>query len=256
MGQSDRREGVEWLGHPPDARAGLPIRLASGLWRLVGFGLLRFHLRVEGREHLPAGGYILACAMHRSWIDPIALTEAVPLQPRVWYLGSAETVFRSRWRRVLMRWLGGFLPVWRGGTDIESHVETVQATVDAGAVLGIFPEGSRRGTELELQPFRRGTGLVGLRTRAPIVPAALAGTKELYLGKRFAVRLLPPVDALALAVLDEPPAPGSAAELEAARRATLALADLIRPHAAELAAWAADPPERPRRWTWLSRVVG
>ncbi len=256
MGRSDQREGIEWLGHPPDARAAVAIRLASVLWRLVGFGFLRFHLRVEGREHLPSGGYVLACAMHRSWIDPLVLVEAVPLQPRVWYLGSAETVFRSRWREPLMRWVGGFLPVWRGGTDVEGHVETVRATVDAGAVLGIFPEGSRRGTELELQPFRRGTGLVGLRTGAVIVPAALAGTKDLYLGKRFAVRILPPTDALALARIDAPPAPGSAEELEAARRATLALADLIRPHAAELAAWATDPPGRPRRWTWLSRIVG
>ena len=256
MGRSDRREGIEWLGRPPDAKAGLTIRLAAAACRLVGFGMLRFRLRVEGRDHIPEGGYILACAMHRSWIDPVVILLALPIEPRVWYLGSAETVFRSRWREIVMRRVGGFLPVWRGGVDIEGHVEAVAATVDGGAVLGIFPEGSRRGDELALQPFRRGTGLIGLRTGATILPVALAGTRDLYLGKRFAVRVLPATDALTLAGLAAPPEPDTPTELEAARSATAALAEVIRPHVAELAVWAVDPPERPRRWTWLSRIVG
>ena len=40
-------------------------------------------------------------------------------------------------------------------------------------------------------PFRTGWALIALRTDAPIVPLAMAGTEELYLGQRMASRVLP-----------------------------------------------------------------
>ena len=40
-------------------------------------------------------------------------------------------------------------------------------------------------------PFRTGWAVIALRTDAPIVPLAMAGTEELYLGRRMASRVLP-----------------------------------------------------------------
>ena len=98
-----------------------------------------------------------------------------------------------------MRRFGGMVPVHRGGVDIGVHVEAAQSIIDAGAVFAIYPEGTRTGDEVALTAFRRGIGVIGLRTAAPIVPVALGGTKSLYRGRRVGVRILPPTTALALA---------------------------------------------------------
>lgn len=250
-----RLEGLAWLGREPEAAAGPGFRTLRALGVLVGGWVLGFRLRTEGLEQVPHRGYILAAALHRSWVDPLVLVAALPAAPRLWYLGSAETVFRSRPRAMLMRRLGGFLPVWRGGTDLSVHVAAARAVLDAGAVFAVFPEGSRRGGPTDVQRLRRGTALIGLRTGSPILPVAMAGSHELYRGRRFALRVLPPTSALELAGLAAPPEPGSAAELAAIHVASDALRERLAPHVAELAAWCEDPPAVRRRWGWLNRVV-
>jgi hypothetical protein len=98
-----------------------------------------------------------------------------------------------------MRRMGGVLPVYRGGLDVDVHLDSARAVLDAGAVFGIFPEGTRHNPELELGRFRHGIGLIALRTGAPVLPVVLAGTMSLYRGRRISYRLLPPVTALELA---------------------------------------------------------
>src|SRR5947207_3267663 len=81
-------------------------------------------------------------------------------------------------------------------------------------------------------PFRTGWAIIALRTDAPVVPFAIAGTEELYLGHRMASRVLEPTTARALAGLAPGaalPEPGSRAEFEVARRMSEALAALLDP---------------------------
>jgi 1-acyl-sn-glycerol-3-phosphate acyltransferase len=248
-----RPEGLEWLGREPEARASMRLRAVAAGGRAI-LRLADLRVRVEGLEHPPAPGSIVACAMHRSWIDAPLLVAALPLQPRIWYLGSGEATFKSHSREAFMRWLGGILPVYRGGTDIDVHVESARAVMAAGALFGIFPEGTRAGDPMTPREFRRGIGLIALRTGAPIVPVALAGTTELYRGRRIGLRILAPVTALQLADIPTAPEPGSSAELYAARAVTAALQALLTPDAEDLARWADDPPDAPRRWRWMSRL--
>lgn len=151
-----------------------------------------------------------------------------------------------------MRRFGGMVPVYRGGVDIDVHVEAAQAILDAGAAFGIYPEGTRTGNGDQIGSFRRGIGLIGLRTDAIIVPVALGGTRTLYRGRRIGMRMLPPTTALELAGLNKAPEPGTPAELDAARAASEALALILAPHVAELASRAEDPPSHPRHWRWMS----
>jgi 1-acyl-sn-glycerol-3-phosphate acyltransferase len=211
---------------------------------------------VEGAQHLPGGGrFILACALHRSWIDAPLLVAAMPLEPRIWYIGSGVAAFRAWWSAWLLRLVGGILPVYRGGVDVDVHVDGARAVLEGGAIFGIFPEGSRRGDPFVPEPFRRGVGLIGLRTGVPIVPVILAGTSELYRGRRIVFRVLPPTSALQLAAIDLVPEPGSAEELAAAREATAGLQALMASHVEELARACDDPPSRRRRWRWLTHLV-
>src|SRR6476661_41819 len=252
------REGLDWLGRRPEARASLLYRLARSLARFLLFGVFRFRIDTSGQEHLPKGGYLLVAAAHRGWMDPFVAMHALPTEPRCWFLGSGPSTFTSRWREWLIRRLGGLLPVWRGGLGVESHVRSARAVVEAGAVFVQMPEGTVNGPVGKLGPFRPGAALIALRTGAPIVPLAIAGTEELYIGRRMASRILPATSArdLLREIWDgTPPEPDSRQELELAKRASEALAALLEPVVEELYPRTVDPPGRPRRLrrrlTWL-----
>ncbi len=252
------REGLEWLGRPPEARASLAYRLVRLVTRAIIFGIFRFRIGTSGQELLPKGGYLLVAGAHRGWMDPFVAMHALPAEPRSWFLGSGPSTFTSRWREWLIRRLGGLLPVWRGGLGVEGHVRSARAVVEAGAVFVQMPEGTVNGPAGKLGPFRPGAALIALRTGATIVPLAMAGTEELYIGRRMASRVLPPTSAQELlgdAWDGTLPEPDSRAELELARRASEALAARLEPVVEALHPGTIDPPSHPRRLrrrlTWL-----
>ncbi|MGZ8527466.1 MAG: lysophospholipid acyltransferase family protein [Candidatus Limnocylindrales bacterium] len=252
-------EGLDWLGRPPEARASLLVRLTALLARFILFGLFRFRVDVEGREHLSrSGGYIAVAAAHRGWMDPFVVLVALPLQPRVWFLGSGPSAFGPRWREALIRRLGGLLPVWRGGVGVDKHVAAARAVLANGAVFAQMPEGTVSGPAGRIGPFRSGAAVIALRTGAPIVLLAMAGTEELYLGRRIAARILPPTSAAELLGSDwdgHPAAEGSRQELELARQLTDRFAERLGPAVVALYPWTIDPTDHPRRLrrqlTWL-----
>jgi 1-acyl-sn-glycerol-3-phosphate acyltransferase len=182
-------------------------------------------------------------------MDPFLVLHALPLEPRPWFLGSGPSVFAVRWREWLVKRVGGLLPVWRGGVGIDQHVRSARAVLDAGGVFVQMPEGNINGPAGRISPFRPGAALIALRTGHPIVPFAMAGTEELYLGRRMASRILPPVTLRDL-VPDwdgSVPAPDSREELDLARRATDSLAAILGPAVEALHPRTVDPPGRPRR---------
>jgi hypothetical protein len=121
-----------------------------------------------------------------------------------------------------------------------------------------MPEGTVSGPPGRVGPFRTGWAVIALRTDAPIVPLAIAGTEELYLGRRMASRVLPATTARSLAGLSPDaalPTPGTREELDVARRMSAALTDLLGPAVEALYPATVDPVGHPRRLrrrlTWL-----
>ena len=253
------REGLVWLGRDPEAKASILYRLVRLFGRFVLFGLFRFKIATSGQERLPrAGGYLLIGAAHRGWMDPFLVIHALPLEPRAWFLGSAPSTFTTRWREVLIHRLGGLLPVWRGGLGVEQHVEAARAVTRNGAVFAQMPEGTVSGPAGRIGPFRNGAALIALRTGAPIVPLAMAGTEELYLGRRMASEVLEPTSARAL--LGDTwdgtlPTEGSREEMELARRLTSRFEAVLGPAVERLYPGTVDPAGHRRRLrrrlTWL-----
>jgi 1-acyl-sn-glycerol-3-phosphate acyltransferase len=250
------KEGIDWLGRTPGPRAPRLYRFLVALGEAFLFRLCGLRLRVAGRERLPrSGGYLIAVGLHRSWIDPLLVIRALPREPRPWYLGSGPTAFDRRWKERLLAHTGGILPVWRGGADLEVHVRSARAVIDAGAVLVLFIEGAVGGPPDRLARVRDGASLLALRTGAPIVPVGVCGADELYRGKRMALVIGEPVSAADL--LGEPPsaAPGSRDQLREARRLTRAMAERIDALVADAYPGTMDPPDQPRRWAWLTRLM-
>jgi 1-acyl-sn-glycerol-3-phosphate acyltransferase len=251
-------EGLAWLGRPPESSASIVYRLVRLVARFVLFVGFRFRIQTDRRAGLPAGGYLLVAAAHRGWMDPFLVLHALPSEPRAWFLGSAPSTFTSRWRERFIHRLGGLLPVWRGGLGIDQHVASARAVIGNGGVFVQMPEGTVSGPPGRIGQFRTGWAVIALRTGAPIVPFAMAGTDELYLGRRMASRILPVTSARALAGLDPGapwPAEDSREELELARRMSASLAEQLGPAVEALHVSIVDPPGQPRRFrrrlTWL-----
>jgi 1-acyl-sn-glycerol-3-phosphate acyltransferase len=252
------KEGLDWLGRPPESTASPLYRLVRLIARAILFGIFRFRLETSGRELLPTGGYLLVGAAHRGWMDPFVVIQSLPLEPRCWFLGSGPSTFTSPLREWFVRRIGGLLPVWRGGLGIDAHVRSARVVIDAGGVFVQMPEGTVNGPPGRLFAFRPGAALIALRIGAPIVPLAIAGTEELYRGRRMASRILPPTSVGELLGPDwdgRVPRPGSREELDLARRISDALAARLGPVVEELYGRTVDPPDHPRPWrrrlTWL-----
>ena len=253
------REGLDWLGRPPEARrlAPLPARprwsRGSSCSGCSGSGS-RHRARSTCRR-------AATCSSRRpiaaGWIRSSPCTRCRSSRG-AWFLGSGPSTFTSRWRESLIHRLGGLLPVWRGGVGIERHVRSARAVVEAGAVFVQMPEGTVNGPPGRLGPFRPGAALIALRTGAPIVPLAMAGTEELYLGRRMASRVLPPttVARAARRGLGRRPAGAGLARGAGARSTRQRRAGgEDRPGRRGALPGTVDPPGRPRRLrrrlTWL-----
>ena len=139
---------------------------------LIPILYLRARIRVEGRENIPDGGYVVA-ANHPSVLDPFFVALAV--RRRIRFMGKSD-LFTARWGRLLAR-LGGF-PVRRGVWDTDAF-ETAEQTVRHGRVVAMFPEGGVSAAGGDREP-RPGIGQVAHRTGATVVPLHITGTRDLY----------------------------------------------------------------------------
>jgi 1-acyl-sn-glycerol-3-phosphate acyltransferase len=157
------------------------------LYRLLRLGckaLLKwlFDLRVTGLEHLPASGPFILAANHHNYVDGVVLGVAVPrpiaflVMPRVFHASRLHPPFH---RRV------GSIPVNLERPD-PGAIKRVLRLLERGRVVGIFPEGpfSREG---RLVPGQPGVAMIALRSGMPVVPAAIEGTYEALVGRRFYV---------------------------------------------------------------------
>jgi 1-acyl-sn-glycerol-3-phosphate acyltransferase len=161
----------ERLRRPPQFS---PFLLESGKRitrpRLINQTLL--HVRVTGRELVPADGPLLFAGNHSGWLDgPLVVIEA----PRPVRCLTKEEMFVGPLGHILH--LIGQIPVARGRPDRSALVAAV-AELHAGGAVGVFPEGSR-GTG-ELEAVHNGIAYLAVRGACPIVPVACLGTSDVW----------------------------------------------------------------------------
>jgi 1-acyl-sn-glycerol-3-phosphate acyltransferase len=181
-------EGLDWLQRTPESKASLFYRATRLLARAILVGAFRFRIETSGQEHLPKGGYFLVAAAHRGWMDPFVVLHAIPAEPRAWFLGSGPSTFTSRWREVLIR--RARAGCCRSGAAASASTATSRRAGGRRERRRVRPDarGTVSGPPGRIGPFRNGWALIALRVGAPIVPIAMAGTEELYIGKRMASR--------------------------------------------------------------------
>lgn len=187
---------MSWLGQPEWPRERL------WLWRL-GFPPVRavvnavVPIGVEGRESLPAAGGYLLVSNHISWLDPPMLEFA--LRQPIRFMAKQE-VFSVPVIGFVLRAIGNF-PVRRGESDRRA-IETALRVLAAGQPVGFFPEGTRSKDGC-LRRGKPGIGFLARRSRVPVVPVAVMGTRRarIALGRRtrVLVRVGAPIEPAELA---------------------------------------------------------
>jgi 1-acyl-sn-glycerol-3-phosphate acyltransferase len=185
-----------------------------------------FSVKVENIENIPPTPAILA-ANHLHHIDPLVLLAEIPTQPHYYILGDARTLYNKWWKRWILGFAGGVIPLERiwgeeqaviaaaqaGRDDLTELAQVIKDTVNSGgdihtirridrivaAILArgdglmIFPEGRLGTAEGHLHPLKRGTVIYALRAGVPIVPIALIGTHDLFLRKKLTIRVAEPL---------------------------------------------------------------
>src|SRR5215216_5060859 len=213
------------------------------LWlTLVGKGLLRFNIEVEGLEHVPRGEpLIVAAAPHRNWIDPFLILQVLPPLPRTYFLAAADTPSNRWWKRILIDLAGGMVPVSSKGQFNRDGLELSLAILEAENRVGIFPEGWGSKPDSEIMPLKRGVAFISQHSGCRVLPVALAGTTDLWRGKTLRIRIAPPLDALA---------PGANRHEEQVFVDDLraVLQDAVPPQPPE-------PPDGKKPWRWLTRAL-
>jgi 1-acyl-sn-glycerol-3-phosphate acyltransferase len=174
----------------------------------------------------PGSGCVVACAPHRTWVEPFLLLAAWPEDAaRLVWLADGATVARSWWRRRLLPRIG-ILPIEGRVGGPALYLEAGAAALAAGAALVVFPEKGPPSPADRARPLAPGFAYLARRAGAPVVPVVVAGTHDVRRGSCFSVTFLEapltgPADPQALSSASRPAAHDLAARVEAAIDAEL-----------------------------------
>jgi 1-acyl-sn-glycerol-3-phosphate acyltransferase len=157
------------------------------LWKLL------FRVKISGHEHIPSSGAVVLASNHRSNLDPFFLGVSFPRQ--IHFMAKAE-LWKVKALGLLIDRLGA-ISISRGRADRQAIKRAIEV-LDAGAVLGIFPEG-RRQRQGQVGDIHPGVILFSLREGVVTIPVVMVGTERVMRGHmlRFpSVRVIfgPPLD--------------------------------------------------------------
>jgi 1-acyl-sn-glycerol-3-phosphate acyltransferase len=175
-----------WIGLRLASPGSGAIRITKR-WARTVFRLCGVHVEVEGLEHLRglAGGLIVA--NHASYVDPLVLMTALPVDLHF----VAKRGLKDYPLLGLAITRAGHVTIERG--DLARRLEGADelvARIAEDQFLVIFPEGTftrRRG----LLPFRLGAFKAAVETHGVVVPIAIRGTRDLFRDGSWLFRVQP-----------------------------------------------------------------
>ena len=128
-------------------------------------------IRASGRGNIPDRGPVLLVSNHLSHLDVLVL--GILLDRPLNYVARSSLFF---WPLgPFIRSVGAF-PINRDGMGAEGFKETLRR-VRSGGIVALFPEGTRT-EDGHVAEMKSGIARLVLRTKAAVVPAAIAGTFE------------------------------------------------------------------------------
>lgn len=132
-----------------------------------------YRLRVENLGQVPEQGPAVIICNHVSFVDPLVIMAACPrpirfvMDHHIFRWPVMNFVFRSS-RAIPIA------PAREDAAMMEKAFDEVSKALDAGDLVGIFPEGKITG-DGNINPFRPGIARILERNPVPVVPMALRG---------------------------------------------------------------------------------
>ena len=156
--------------------------LAASITRLFWWCLLRLYfslwhsLRVTGGENLPTKPPFILIGNHTSHLDALLLASILPAgwRDRVFPVAASDTFFEKRPTAAFADWFLNALAIRRKCARSHDLEEIRDKLAVGGAVLIIFPEGTRSRTGA-LQAFHGGIGRLVAQSNIPVIPCHLDG---------------------------------------------------------------------------------
>lgn len=134
---------------------------------------IAFRMKITGEENKTKagenGGFII-CANHVNFLDAVAVV--VFSKEKIRFIGKYDLA-----RIGIIRWLEHLfdvIPIKRNTQDLEAMKRSLKALKN-GEILGIFPEGTRRGMEKN-QKVKNGAAFMAIRSGVPVVPVGISGS--------------------------------------------------------------------------------
>ena len=158
---------------------------------------LLFRVKATGRRNVPRSGPVILASNHQSFIDSIFLP--LVIRRRVTFVAKAE--YFENWKTAWFFRAVGMIPLKRdGGTASQRALIAAQEVLNAGGVLGIYPEGTRS-PDGRLYRGHTGVARLAMQCGAAVVPVAQFGTaavqpigaKSVKFFKRVEVRMGEPL---------------------------------------------------------------
>lgn len=141
------------------------IKLAHFVYRIL------FRIENIGEKIIPEdGASYIVCANHLNYLDAIAV---ITSSNRFVRFMCKSSMFKNS----LFSWvlhIGDVIPINREKNDIDAMKRSIKA-LKSGEILGIFPEGTRKGMEKNLSA-KNGAAFMALRTKTKVIPIGIQGT--------------------------------------------------------------------------------
>ena len=132
-----------------------------------------FRVRVVGKERVPTTGAYILAPSHRSILD---VPFAAYVTPRTVRFLAKDDLFRSSFGRKLFDALGA-VEVERGTAD-RGAMRALEAVLERGEPVAIFPEGTRRSGP-EIVDLFAGAAFLSVKFGVPIVPVGIGGSEHI-----------------------------------------------------------------------------
>ena len=129
--------------------------------------------RIEGIDHVPRTGPLIAACNHISFWDPPLVGSNFP---RVLHFVAKAELFQNKVFGAMLRGYNS-IPIQRGSRARAGLMGAEEALDGGGAVL-IFPEGTRNKSGA-LMPPRAGIGRLAVVTRSPVLPIRISGSNQI-----------------------------------------------------------------------------
>ena len=138
--------------------------------KVILCGIYRIAFRVKITGQVPNEGAYVLCCNHINYLDAAAI---VLFNKRKVNFVAKEDLFTHR---VLM-WLGHLfdvIPIKRDMQDIDAMKRCLKVLKN-GELLGIFPEGTRKGMEKNMKA-KNGAAFMAMKAKVKVIPIGIHGT--------------------------------------------------------------------------------